>query len=215
MHAEAHENEWRLARAFDRRESYIIQLFFKRHVKFLQTLFPRDVGLCLLLTQHCALLNVVLCSECGRLRSIVPQKVISTLPRAKPLGAGGGGQDPQYFYWPPQFWTELLTRSRFNSFIWNVFLCFLWEVDIFQISSQLVYTRSNDLKFEAHRAPPQTLPRSFLGFTRFGPSTFEAWLHPWTLHDSSVIVPTITWCFTVHCTHAITHQLGRMSRGCS
>ena len=116
---------------------------------------------------------------------------------------GSGVRTLPTFLLTPQFWTAFNMGGRFNSFVLNVFLCFLWNVDFFKISLS-TYTRLNDMKFKipkifwggTHRAPS---PRSFSGFAldsgfalkswvlraldsgfaRFGPPTFEAWLSPW------------------------------------
>ena len=81
----------------------------------------------------------------------------------------GQGSGPQHYYWPPILDWAFQTGVRFNSFVLNVFLCFLWKFDFFSRLPFQLHTRLNDLKFEipkkiwrAHWAPPQTSPSLFL-----------------------------------------------------
>ena len=91
--------------------------------------------------------------------------------------------------------------GRFNSFVWNVFLCFLWKVDFSRFPFQL-YTKfqfsGEGLTEPLPQTPPllnswaspsvrasivlksQALRALDSGFVCFGSPTFEAWLRPWT-----------------------------------
>ena len=85
-------------------------------------------------------------------------------------GEGWSAQEPPTFYcMTPNFGQSFWSGGWFNSFVLNVFLCFLWEVG-FSRFPILIYTRLNDLKFE--------IPKIVLG--RGSPSPLPGTPHPFS-----------------------------------
>ena len=87
----------------------------------------------------------------------------------------------------------------FETFVWNVFLCFLWKIDYIKISVSIIpqielFEVRNSKNFLGRGSPsplPRPLPPLFLGLRpRFGlrpirtPPTFEAWLRLWLFESS-------------------------------
>ena len=127
-----------------------------------------------------------------------PDRVLKSKGATTGGGGGIGGKDPQHFYWPPILYRAFNLGDRFNSFVWNVFLCFVWKVNFFKISLSTNTPDRTILSSKFHEPLPQSLPRSFSnfdldsgfalisrglraldsGFARFGPPNFWSVVAP-------------------------------------